>query len=255
MQRLSNIFLLRDCTLDYRSKRHISSLGEEDFLSIKTSKKIAREELTNPRTSIITRVILRHFTRYESPSEQQLKNFWEALKTELKDSRFRNGKIQRKGLIVARALRTTAATMLRFTRETLFFPRFENEDIAARMTHATTLTIEQVYARNPPPDSGGMAPHVYLGFGEKMLVNGCEISSQDTAWDSWLLRDVINRFIEAIEDAKGEASKEEAARNLEQLKSFIVKEFEAGRALNVDPEKAKDEVEKHYKGRSTRTNF
>lgn len=269
IQRLSRDFLLHDCTLDYRRPRLIAATGVEEYLSTKTTDKIERTELTNPRASIVTRVILRHFLRYQYPAEHLLKNFWDGLKVSLDDSRVRNGRTMRKGLIVPRALRTTGATMLRFTRETLFFPRIENEIISARMTHSTTLMIERVYARNPPPGSDGLAPHVYLGFGECMVVSAtvadqghetvheCDISSQDCAWDAWLLRDLLDRYRAEIVAAEkhGPGAVAAAESHFKQLKYYVYIEYTKGLPMNVDPDLAKAEISKHYTGRTAYTRY
>jgi len=179
--RLDKCYLLANDTLNYRQEVN----GQ--YLTTKTMGKVKRSDLVNPKTSIITRVIMKHFGFKVDRKEV--------------DAFFSVNNAMRKSLKTAdgheRSLRTTGATMAMFGENSDVCVKTFYRDVQNRMAHKTAQMVTTVYAKNRPADSEGLTVDVYLSS-QKMTLKaedgaGYHLHMTDNAWDLWLLRDFMGR--------------------------------------------------------------
>lgn len=180
IDRLTKDYLLHNDTLCYRQQIN----GE--YLSTKTIGKVDRSDLINPNTSIVTRIIMKHFNF--QLDRKNVDSFWNVNNAMRKSLKTKDGH--------ERSLRTTGATMAMFGEGSNVCVKTSYRDVQNRMAHKTAQMVTTVYAKNRPADSEGMTVDAYLNACPMTLKNGKEyhLHTIDNAWDLWLLRDFMNRY-------------------------------------------------------------
>lgn len=165
--------------------------GEEDHLVTKMVKKLNPIKLVNPTTSIVTRLILKHFDY--SIDKKTLDDFWH------KDGTVR-ASLEDGDIAYERCLRTTFATYMMWAHDSSrAFKPVTVRDVQNRMAHKNTLMLNEVYAVNRPHDYDDRTADEYFGT-PQLQVDDKNLSEFENVWDMWLLNDFIETV--GIKDVK-----------------------------------------------------
>lgn len=203
MERLSHKHLLANGTLQVQKK------VDGEYLTTKTSKKLKREDLVNPCTSIITKVILKFYQfGFNSYFTESIRHRFWAKYGDLREGLQEDGAHQR-------SLRTTAATNLMFAGGSLAAARVPITLVQNRMSHKDGMMVATTYAKNTPKDAQGLTPDEYFKTTE-LTLNGVALHKVDNAWDLWLLKDMVQKY---------EEDKELLAHIVEVSKDSVVEEI------------------------------
>ena len=180
-------WLLNDGTLRYSTKNPRT----DSYLSTKTIAKLPRNQLVNPGTDLVTRIILKNQKKILNfiPKTSTKFAFWRS------DSPVRQ-KLKQNG--PERSLRATAATMLVFSAESkICSGNITYRDVQNRMAHKTASMITEVYAKNRPADSAGKSVDEYFQIQDiafKISGKVVSLAESENAWGLWLFLDFYRRF-------------------------------------------------------------
>jgi hypothetical protein len=170
-----NNYILADGTLDYNNTNRRKNIRE--YLVQKTANNNITD-LTNPRLSIVSRMILLHEKPIFAPTKffiDQKKGF--RSKPELQKYH-------------ERCLRTTCATMIAFCSRIKGPWRSDHSEVQVRLAHSTIETSLNVYAKKIPKD---ISPIKYFDINPDIKLMGESITEHSNLWDVWLLRDYLGR--------------------------------------------------------------
>ncbi len=195
-------FVLSDGTLDYNNSRRRKNIVE--YLIQKTADRDI-SGLTNPRLSIISRMIL----FYENPMPVPTLFFRDKKKgfrsnPELVDYH-------------ERCLRTTCATMLAYCTKLRGYGKSIYSDVQVRLGHSDLSMAMKIYAKKLPSDS---SPIKYFSIAPSTIVGKVDITANSNLWDTWLLKDYLSRKKTCFTSENTELLKQFNSNLLKEAKFF-----------------------------------